>query len=236
MEDRMFRFLLITGLLISGKAFSEVSLGAFYGTVSTDQQHINNLMDNANTRTSGVGVKNIDSSNEISAYFQYRVDKSIWAFQFRPSYLFKSTDGSGGSGSLDGKYEYDVSAVIFAGLVKVYALESKYLRLYFLAGLNYGNMFTTIKEADFKVEASGSNLGFQFGTGLEVTLGSHGILLEAGVRKLSIDRNIVDSTSGTAESDSASQYGKGEELEFGGKDLGTTLSGVQIQIGYAYYF
>lgn len=232
----MYKLLMLIGIVFSTQSFAEISVGGFFGTVSSDQSQLNTLMDKANDRANGTGVKNLDSAYEASAYFQYRVDKSIWAFQFRPSYLFKGTDGSGGSGSLDGKYEYDVSALIFAGLVKVYALESNYLRLYFLAGLNYGSMTTKIKEASFEAEASGSNLGFQFGTGLEVTLGSHGILLEACVRKLAIERNIVDSTSGTAESDSVSQYGKGDELEFRDEDLGTTLSGVQIQLGYAYYF
>jgi hypothetical protein len=231
----MLKLIVMIFVVASNSAFAEVSLGGFFGTVSAEQSDLNKLMDNADSRAGGVSVNNLESAYEVSAYFQYRVDKSLWAFQLRPSYFFSSTDGSA-SGALGGKYAYSVSGFAVAGLVKVYPLESNYLRMYFIGGLNYGHLSTEIEEASFKVDASGSNLGFQFGVGLEVTLGSHGILFEAGVRKLAIERNLVDSTSGTAESGSVSQHARDSELELNNKDLGTSLSGVKVQLGYAFYF
>jgi hypothetical protein len=232
----MIRLLALSLFLLPLSSFAEMSVGGYFGTVGAEQSDHNDLMDRANTRAGGTPNSKLDSAYEISAYFQYRIDGSIWAFQFRPSFMWQGETGSGGTGALEGDYEYATIGIVAAGLVKIYALESNYLRLYFTGGLNYGRTSTTIQEADFKAKAAGSNLGFQFATGLEVTLGSHGFLLEAGVRKLAIERSLVSSSSGTAEADSVSQATEGDELEFDNVDFGSTLSGVQIQIGYAYYF
>ena len=231
----MLRLLLISSLFIA-QAHAEISLGGFAGSISAEQNDLNRMMARSNTRAGGIPTSALNSALELAAYFQYRVDKSIWAFQIKPSYVFKTSSGSGGTNAFAGKYSYGVQGVTVAAITKLYALEGKYLRLYFSGGLNYGSMAATIQEVGFNVKASRSSMGFEFGTGLEFTFGNHGILFDATLRQLSINRMTVDSTSGTAESGSASQYGDGQELELDNSDLGTTFSGMRVSLGYAYYF
>ena len=85
-----------------------------------------------------------------------------------------------------------------------------------------------MKEGDFNLEASGSNVGYQAGAGFEVRFPGSGFFFEVNYRGLEVDRMTVDSSRGTPGAGGLSQYGAGEELEFDNKDLFAGLGGAQL--------
>lgn len=221
---------------ISGQVFASFSLGAMFSKINSEQSDMNNLREQANTRASGIGAGELSHGYEGALFAQYRIDGSSVAIQYRPAYFFQSEEGTGGTGTLEGTYKYATTGQVHHMVARFYPLESGELKLFFQAGFAWGKLETEIQEADFKVTASGHNFGYLIGLGVEFMFGPHGIFLEGGARFLYIERNIVDSTSGTPESTSVSQYANGSELEYNNKDLQTNMSGVQVAVGYIINF
>lgn len=226
--------------LIANNAFSATSFGLGFSKVNSEQGDLNTLQKNANTRAGGIGAGELESGFEISGFMQYRFDGSAIALQLRPGYFFQEEDGSGGNTDpYIGNYKYATSGYNVTGLLRTYALEGPELRLYFQAGVAWGKLELEIQEVDYKAKASGSNLGYVFGAGIELIFGAHNFFVEANNRYLVFERNIVDSTSGTpatGTNPSTSQTGKGQELEAKNEDLQTNMSGLQMMAGYSYTF
>lgn len=208
-----------------------VSFGIIGGQSSAEQKHINTLRTRSNMAAEGISTGDLTNAWEFGAFLQFA--SSMWAFQLRPAYFTQSEDGTASNGDV---YEYSVTGYSVTGLFKLYPLQSNELRLFFQAGVAWGNLEVDIQENDFKATAAGSNLGYQIGIGLEMMFGIHSIFLEGNWRFLPIERNIVTSTTGTPRDDSATQYGKDKELEFDDRDLSTSMTGMQLLVGYALNF
>ena len=78
-------------------------------------------------------------------------------------------------GSTDaGGAEYSINAPIINGVLRAIALENQDFALYFQIGVNWTKAKVQIKEGDFTVDASGSNVGYQAGAGFEVDFRDQG--------------------------------------------------------------
>ena len=153
----------------SGGGMFTFGLGG--SSVSSEQKDVNKLRADANTREGGLSVSDLDSALEINGIIQLRIPSSIIGFQIRPSYFMQSEEGDG--------YEYSTNGMNFAGYLKLYPMESDFMRVFFQMGVLWGSLDTLIKEDDFQVKASGSNLGYAGGVGFEIFFDSHTIFLEA---------------------------------------------------------
>lgn len=213
-----------------GGTGGDFAFGIIGGSTGAEQKDLNTLRARANNRDGGISAGELNDAWEIGAFIQWRF--SYAGFQLRPSYFFAKEDGSGDSGN----YEYSVTGYTVSGIFKLYPLENNEIKLFFQTGVAWGQLETEITEASFNATATGSNLGYLIGAGIELGLGSHLIILEVGWRYLLIERNITDSTSGTAAADSVSQSTVGQELEYDNQDLMTSMSGIQTFIGYGFRF
>jgi opacity protein-like surface antigen len=123
--------------------------------------------------------------------------------------------------------------------MRLYLLESNYIKFFVNAGIGLGAMSGDITESTANVKFSGSNTGFQGGLGVEFCFSkNHCVNLEANYRVLDFPRNIASSASGTFTSTGGriTQAGNGQEVEINGSDLKTSLTGITGNLGYAFYF
>lgn len=207
-------------------------MGIVGGKTSAEQKHLNTLQTRANTRAGGISVGDLDSAWEYGAFMQWRF--GFLGLQFRGTWLNQSEDGKDSDGNT---YKYSVQGQTGAVIFRLYPLESGEIKLAFQTGVAWGRASTEIKEGDFTAKASGSNLGYMVGVAVEIVLaGSHGITLEGGWRYLPILQLYVDSSSGTPDGQSATQYSKNSELEFDNRDLGVTMTGSQLLVAYSFHF
>jgi len=225
--------LVFTTFLFSTSVFAQrggraggMQIGFMGGFSSSEQTHLNTLRARANNRAGGISASDLDRAWEFGPFIGWRA--GMLGFQLRPTYFTQSA----GSGA----YEYSTTGYTVEGHFRLYPLESGELKLYFETGVAYGSLETEIKEDTYNSKSSGSNLGYLLGIGVEIYFGPHAIILEGGWRYLPIERNIVDSTSGTPASDSVSQSNANGELEYDSRDLSTNMSGTKMMIGYAYNF
>ncbi|MBF0298099.1 MAG: hypothetical protein HQK51_05225 [Oligoflexia bacterium] len=213
------------------------SLGLIGGVTRSQQNDLNALRTRANARANGISTGTLEGGWEGGVILQKRVPNSVVAFQFRPSFFYQKEKGTGGTGTIyEGSYEYGTSGYTIAALIKLYPLESNFIRLFFQAGVVWGKLTTQITESTFDVEAKGSNLGYVGGLGVEFCMLPHCLILEAGARVLFLERNIVSLAKGIPAGDSITQYEKDQELEYDHKDLQTNMSGVQTFVGYTVSF
>ncbi|GEM_PF-2774231 len=226
--------LLSLSTLISVNAV-EFSFGPIGGSIGSEQKNINTLIGRANTRAGGISTADLNSAWEFGGFLQWKFD--YFGIQLRPTYFTQSEDGSAPAGSsYPGNYEYSVKGTNIATIFKLYPMENANMRLYFLGGVTWGMTTMKVVEGDFNVEASGSSLGYQCGAGIDFIFDSHILFGEVSWRYLNVERNMVDSTSGTPAANSVSQYGSGSELEFDNRDISANMSGSLIMAGYGFRF
>jgi len=222
-----FKLILISTLMLTGSqlwaARGGISVGGYLGTAGASQTDINTVI-----TTTGSSAGRLTSGLEFSGFWQYRFS-SMFAMHLRTSYFTQSESG--------GANEYSMTGFTFFPMLRIYLLESKFVKFFTQVGVGWGFSNGEIKEGTGDVKFSGSNMGNSLGLGSEFCFGrgNHCVVVEGNVRFLPFDRNTVDSSSGTFSS-GIDQFGAGQELELNGKDLGTTFSGIVGNIGYAYYF
>ena len=206
-----------------------LTFGLGFSTVASEQKHLNTIIADARVREAGLSLDKITSVYEASAIIQLRVPSTIFAFQLRPSFTWNSSE--------DGQYEYGVNGMNIGGFLKLYPMESDFMRAYFQLGMLWGKLTTTIKEDTFEVEASGSSVGYLGGLGFEFFFGGHTFFLEACWRSLTIKQNMIDSSKGTPAADSnITQYGDEKELERVERNFESVMGGLVIMAGYGITF
>jgi hypothetical protein len=209
------------------------AVGLYGGIVNTSQGDLNMLQQRANTASS-ISTGQLNQAYELAAFYQYRISGTMYAFHVRPSYFYERQDGSGAAGA----YTYGVTGWTVFPMLRMYPLESDFMKMYIQFGLGYGSANGMITEGQGNdVKFSGSAFGTNIGLGAEFCLtNEHCFALEGNYRYMSMDRNIVSSSNGSFAANSLSQYGKGQELELDGNDLSVKMGGLMFLAGYMFYF
>lgn len=223
-----FLTLFSTNVLAMGSGHS---LGANLVFISPAQDDLDTLIDRANARAGGISTKPFGQAYEFAAQYQYRFSGTIFAMVFRPSYFTQSTKGSGGGSD----YNYSLSGWTFFPMLRIYPLENNFIRFFMQLGIGYGQLTGEIEEGSASTEFKGSNFGALGGLGAEFCFtDAHCMVLEGNLRYLPMERNLPKSSSGTFAGDSVDP--SGTELEMSGRDVKTTMSGVQAILGYMFNF
>lgn len=207
-------------------------LGIGFSTVSSTQKDINSIMDSVNSTQGGVSTKNLTSAYDFFIQYSLRFTGSMFALVFRPSYFMESGKGSGPT---VGDYEHSLTGYTFFPLLRLYPLESSFIRFFMQAGVGFGHLKGEVKQGTASMSYSGSNFGAQAGLGADFCFtANHCMTLEGNVRYLPIERNIADSVSGTLTG--FSQATVSREVEYDQNDMATTMSGIQGILAYTFIF
>lgn len=213
----------------------DMALGVGISTVSADQKDMNRLISAAND-TAAATTKDLGSAYDIWVNYVYRFSATSYAFVFRPSYFTQKTDGSGTGGNFD----YELTGYTIMPMFRVYPLENSFIRFYMQMGLGYGSLEGSITAGAFNQDFKGGAFGATGGIGAEFCFtDTHCLTVEGNLRYLPIERNVSTGGNCTTAGDipGLSQCGgSGTEIERNGKDLSTTMSGVQGVLGYTMYF
>lgn len=207
------------------KASGSHSLGFGIGFLSPDQSDLNQIISTKNA--GGTSIDKLGSGYEFQANYQYRFKGTMFALQFRPSYI---TQNSGGSG-----YKFDLTGFTVFPMFKLYPLENDFIRFFMQTGVGYGNLSGKINAPNGSVSFSAGAFGAQVGLGADFCFfgGSHCFGVEGNLRYLPFPRNLVSDSSGTPDGwDPVT----GNELENNNSDVGTTLSGIQGIATYRFNF
>ncbi len=218
------------GISLSG----EHSLSFGFGLITSEQDHMDGVIDTSNTTSGTTGnVKNLGSGLEFFAQYGLRVDRSWWGFVFRPSMMSQSTDGACGTGNC----KYEVNGVAFFPMIRMVPLENDVIKLFFQIGLGYGQMQGKISQPGGSVKFKGSAFGAIGGLGVDFCFTEAScIAVEGNLRYLPIERNLITSGSTTGLNGVNTGSNNGDEIEANSKDLGTTMSGLQGLISYTIMF
>lgn len=189
------------------------------------QGDLNGVIDEINSAESK-SFEKLGTAYELHGYYQYRISGTIFAIQFRPSYFTQTSKGSG--------YEMKLNGFTFFPMLRLYPLENEFIRFFMQTGLGYGKLNGEMSGTG-NVSFSGAAFGATGGLGAEFCFTDfHCVVIEGNIRYLPIERNVVDSSSGTHNGfDTPSSGG---ELENNNKDVGTTMSGVMGAISYQMNF
>lgn len=210
------------------------SLGANLGITASDQTDMNTLITRANSRDS-ISTGQFGNAWEFSGYISYRTSGML-ALQFRPSYYYSTTDGTGSGGS----YDYSVTGFTLFPIFRFYLLENNYIKFFTQVGVGWGFLFGEVKEGAASAEFSGNAMGSVAGLGAEFCFTkNHCVSVEGNFRLLSVERVVSDASTdnfATGANPSLSQSTAGSEIELDNADLSATMSGVQGFIGYVFYF
>lgn len=212
----------------------DMSLGIGISTVSAGQNDMNSLIDDAAT-SAGADTKDLGSAWEFWANWGYRFSGTMYSFVLRPSYFMQSAEGSGTGGSFD----YKLTGFTVFPIFRIYALENSFIKFFMQTGLGYGSLSGEITAASKNLEFKGSAFGAMGGIGVDFCFTeAHCLTIEGNLRYMPIERNLTTGGNCSAANDipGVSQCGGNLEVERGGKDLATTMSGVQGLIGYTMNF
>ncbi|UXR64448.1 hypothetical protein EZJ49_15375 [Bdellovibrio bacteriovorus] len=213
----------------------DMSLGIGISTVSAGQNDMNSLIDAAGSSAAAADTKDLGSAWEFYANWSYRFSSTMYAFVFRPSYFTQSTEGSG----TDGSYDYKLTGFTVFPIFRIYALENSFIKFYMQTGLGYGSLNGEITAGTKNLDFKGSAFGAMGGIGVDFCFTeAHCLTVEGNLRYMPIERNLTTGGNCAAASDipGVSQCGGNSEVERDGKDLATTMSGVQGLIGYTMNF
>ncbi|UOF01052.1 hypothetical protein [Bdellovibrio reynosensis] len=217
-----------------GGMSGDMSLGIGISTVSSSQDDMNGAIDDANT-TANATTKNLGSAWEFYANWGWRFSGTSYAILFRPSYFTQKAEGSGTGGSFD----YSLSGYTVFPIFRLYPLENDFIKFYMQTGLGYGSLSGDITAASKTLAFKGSAFGAMGGIGVDFCFtASHCVSIEGNIRYMPIERNLSTGGNCTASGDipGISQCGGTSEVETGGSDLRTTMSGVQGLLGYTMNF
>jgi hypothetical protein len=204
----------------------ESSIGVGLILTAPSQDDVNAVIDSNNTSQSRATNK-LGTAYELTANYQTRFSGSIFALQFRPSYFTQSSNGSG--------YDVKLNGFTFFPILRIYPLENSFIHFFLQTGIGYGKLNGSMSGPNGSLNWTGDAFGAMGGLGAEFSFTpDHALVIEGNLRYLPIQRNIASSVSGTPSG--FSQANNDQELEYGGQDLKTTLSGIQGIIGYQMMF
>lgn len=216
-----------------GLGGGSIELGFLGGVTNSSQDALNLLQARANTRAGGISTPALNSAYEAALQFGYRFQGTIFQMIVRPSYFYEKASG----GNSTGDYSYGVTGMTLFPILRMYPLENEFMKFFLQFGLGYGRATTTITEQSANLTATGSSFGTLAGMGAKFCFNdSHCVSLEGNYRYMSIERNIVDDTSGTWASNSVSQAIKDHELEIDSDDAFVRMGGMQFLVGYIMQF
>lgn len=171
------------------------------------------------------GTKEVGTGYEFMFDYHYRFSSTMFALMFRPSYFTQSANGGGVEAKLTG--------LTFFPMLRLYPLENNFIKFFMQVGLGYGKLTTDLSNNGASGSFDGSAFGAMGGLGAQFCFtDAHCMSIEGNIRYLPIERN-TGSASGSLGGSITQTAG---ELELSGKDLGTTLSGIQGVIGYTLNF
>ncbi len=207
-------------------------LGIGFSSISSNQKDLNSIIDNVNSTQGGVSTKNLNSAYDFFVQYSFRFTGTMFALVFRPSYF---TASGTGTGPTVGDYEHTLTGYTFFPLIRLYPLESNFIRFFMQFGVGVGYLKGTVKQGSANMAYSGSNFGAQAGLGADFCFTeNHCLTIEGNVRYLPIERNVADSVSGTF--NGFSQALVSREVEYDQNDMTTTMSGIQGVLAYTYVF
>lgn len=215
---------------LSGDMF----LGIGISTVSSGQNDLNGAIDDAAVSASA-NTKNLGSAWDIYANWGVRFSGTSYAFIFRPSYFMQKTEGTGTGGN----YDYNLTGYTVFPIFRVYPLENAFIKFYMQGGLGYGSLNGEITAGSKNLQFNGSAFGALGGIGVDFCFtDAHCLSIEGNLRYMPIERNVTTGGNCAAGGDipGISQCGGSSEVERGGADLKTSMSGVQGLIGYTMNF
>ncbi len=220
-----------------GGSSGDYSLGINLGMTTTAQDDLNLLISRANTRAGGISTSSLNTAYEAGLTFGYRYSGTIFSLQFRPSYVYQVTSGSGAGGS----FNYGMTGITFFPMLRLYPLENDFMKFFMQFGLGIGRANGYAEEAAARVEFEANSFGTILGLGAEFTIApGHTLSVEGNYRYLTFDRNLASSATGTFDTSGAnpsiSQAAKNREVEIDGTDLQTRMSGLQFMTGYQFHF
>lgn len=220
---------------IGGGAGGQNGFGFHLGLVTATQGPINTLIKRANARAGEgpISTSELNSAYEVAVSYTYRFSGTVFALHFRPSYFYQVQDGSGNLGS----YKYDLQGYTIFPMFRLYPMENDFMKFFMQIGLGYGQLNGKIQEGPSSAKFSGGGFGTMVGMGTEFCFSpNHCLSLEGDYRYLTMQRNIVDSTTNDFQSDSIANNGNGSELETDGADLATRMGGLMFMLGYQMWF
>lgn len=194
------------------------SLAALFGMAINDQGDMNAVAENF------AGTPELGNALELSGFYQYRISGTMWALQFRPSYVWQSES------------ELSASAIILMPMVRMYPLQSSVLGLFMQLGIGFGLGSGSFDDpAGGSIEFKGNTQGYLLGLGIDICFTkNHCMLFEGNIRSMRFERVISESNGSITGLTSGSS--NGEEVERGNRDMYMTFSGLQTNLGYVYYF
>lgn len=201
----------------------DMALGFNIAMMSPDQSDINSWIDS----TQNTGTKNLGSGYEASLDLEFRFTGSMFALMFRPSYFTQQASGGG--------IEAKETGYTLFPMLRLYPLESAFIRFFMQVGVGYGSLTTEL--TNNHNSAGGSYNGSAFGGigGIGVLFcftDSHCMTVEGNARYLPFERN-TGSANGSLGGNLTQTNG---ELERSNNDIATTMSGVQGVLGYKLMF
>lgn len=210
------------------------SFGGGLAYSTAEQTGLNTMIDAAKAAANSSTSK-LSSGIEYLGYGTFRFANGFTAIQLRPSYFTQSSSGSGS----DGSHSYDLSGFTIMPLARIIPLSNELIDFYIQGGLGYGKLDGSVTNGSRQVKFSGSAFGMQVGIGAEFCFfPNHCFNLEGNYRYMPIERNIASSGTGPGNLPyGTSQAAPNSELEdIGGRDIPTTLSGIQGALTYTFNF
>lgn len=210
------------------------AIGFGLSLVTAGQNDLNSVMDATATAYPGTfSTKNLGSAYEFFAQYSFRFSGTMFGIVLRPGYFTQSATGNCGTGSCD----YKLTGLSLFPMLRLIPLENAFIKFYLQAGIGYGNLKAEVSEVSSSASFSGDAYGGMAGIGVDFCFtGTHCLTVEGNVRYLPVARNVASASNGTFASGGFSQVNKGQEVEYNGNDLSTTMSGLQGVLAYTLNF
>jgi hypothetical protein len=231
----LFRMLMLAILTFSSnQVFARGGGGghAFGGglaLVNPGQNDLDATVDEVNA-ANAIAVNKLGAGYELYGHYTYKFSGTIFALQFRPSYIMQNATGAG--------YDLKMTGLTLFPIFQIIPLENDFIKFRLQVGLGYGTLSGEFSGGGNSVGWKGSAFGALGGLGADFCFtDNHCMAIEGNLRYLPFERNLVTSVSGTSAAlGFDAGIVSGGELENGNKDVGTSLSGIQGLIGYTYSF
>jgi hypothetical protein len=201
------------------------SMGVVLGFSSPSQDDMNQIVTEVNS--AGGSADKLGTGYVYGGFYEYRFSGTMFAMHFRPQIFSQSAKGTA--------YESKLTGLSFFPMLKMYPLENNFIKFFIQVGLGYGQLKGEQGGGGNSVSFSGSAFGAAAGLGAEFCfVDSHCAVVEGNVKYLPIERNQVDSVSGTPVG--YDTVVNGQELENNNRDVGTTMSGIEGVLSYKMNF
>ena len=202
---------------------------------SLNQKDLNAQMDaiSASTYSGSFTTKNLTSAYEFFGQYAYRFGSTMMSLVVRPSYMTQSSSGTCGAGNCN----YSLTGLTLYPLLRITPLENSFIKFFMQTGIGYGSISASVTENSASGSFSGYAIGQMVGMGASFCFtDTHCLTLEGNLRYHPIERNISSGATGTFANTGFSQFNSSGEVEYGGSDLATTLSGFQGILAYTMNF